>query len=202
MEALEHETAVSGGEINEENRILLMRRDSFRRFADLFARVGAERDFVQRIVLFGSVAAPLKKEVPRFRRFRRAGIAVWHECNDVDLAVWINDLTHLRELKRGVTDAINLWQTQARQENLPGVPNHAVAVFLMEPGTNRYRGNLCHYAQCPKDKPECEVAGCGAQPFLQLYEDFKFDRFAPFGEHAVVLFDRDKTPPPAFTPPP
>jgi hypothetical protein len=32
---------------------------------NLFACVAAERDFVQRIVLFGSVAAPLKKEVPR-----------------------------------------------------------------------------------------------------------------------------------------
>ena len=80
----------------------------------------------------------------------------------------INDLTHLRELKRAVTDAINLWRTLANQENLPGVPHHAANVFLMEPGTNRYRGNLCHYAQCPKDKPECEVAGCGAQPFLDL----------------------------------
>jgi hypothetical protein len=188
--ALEDETPVSGGEINEENRILRMRYDCFRQFAELFARVASQIDFVQRIVLFGSVAAPLTKEVPRFRRFRRASIAVWRECKDVDLAVWVSDLTRLRQLKSAVSDATNLWQAIANQKNLPGVPHHAVDVFLLEPGTHRYRGNLCHYGQCPKGKPECEVAGCGAQPFLQLYEDFKFDRRAPFGEHAAVLFDR------------
>jgi hypothetical protein len=188
--ALENDAPVSGGEINEENRTLRMRYDCFREFAALFAREAARLDFVQRVVLFGSVAAPLKKEVPRFRRFRREGVAVWHECKDVDLAVWVSDLTRLRQLKRAVSDATNLWQAIATQKNLPGVPHHAVDVFLLEPGTHRYRGNLCRYGQCPKGKPECEVAGCGAQPFLQLYEDFKFDRFAPFGEHAVVLFDR------------
>jgi len=188
--ALERETPVSAGEIGEENRILKARYDCFRRFASLFAEVASKLDFVQRIVLFGSVAAPLKKEVPRFRRFRREGIAVWHECNDVDLAVWVSDLTRLRQLKRAVSDATNLWQAIAHRENMPSVPHHAVDVFLLEPGTHRYRGNLCFYGQCPKGKPECEVAGCGALPFLQLYEDFKFDRQAPFGEHALVLFER------------
>ncbi len=188
--ALEDEIPVSGGEINEENRILLKRYECFRQFAELFAKVASELDFVQRIVLFGSVAAPLKKEVPRFRRFKRAGVAVWHECKDVDLAVWASDLTRLRQIKRAVSDAVNLCQVIANQKHLPGVPHHAVDVFLMEPGTHRYRGNLCHYGQCPKGKPECAVAGCGAQPFLRLYEDFKFNRLAPFGEHAVTLFDR------------
>jgi hypothetical protein len=121
---------------------------------------------------------------------------VWHECKDVDLAVWVTDLTRLRQLKRAVSDATNLWQVLAHQKNLSGIPHHAVDVFIMEPVTNRYRGNLCHYGQCPKGKPECQVAGCGAQPFLRLYDDFKFDRFAPFGEHAVTLFDRAASPPP------
>lgn len=188
--ALERETPVSGGEINEQNRGLKLRYDTFRRFAGLFAQEASKLDFVQRIVLFGSVAAPLTKEVPRFRRFQRARIAVWHECNDVDLAVWVNDLTQLRALKRAVNDSTNLWQAIANQENLPGVPHHAADVFILESGTNRYRGNLCHYGQCPKGKPECEVAGCGAQPFLRLYEDFEFDRYAPCGEHAITLFDR------------
>ena len=31
----------------------------------------------------------------------------------------INDLTHLRELKRAVTDAINLWRTLANQGTCP-----------------------------------------------------------------------------------
>ncbi len=122
---------------------------------------------------------------------------MWHECRDVDLAVWVSDLTCLRRLKRAVSDATNRWQALANEKNLPGVPHHAVDVFLMEPVSNRYRGNLCHFGQCPKGKPDCEVAGCGAQPFLQLYEDFQFDQLAPFGEHTVTLSDRAALPPAA-----
>lgn len=199
MEPLERDTPMSGGEIDDENRMMLRRRDGFRRFADLFAGSAAKLDFVQRIVLFGSVAAPLKKEVPRFARFRRARIAVWHECKDVDLAIWVSDLARLRELKRAVSDATNQWQAVANLEHFPGIPHHQVDVFIMEPVSDRYRGNLCRFGQCPKGKPECEVAGCGAQPFLQLYDDFDFDRRAPFGEHAVVLFDRSS--PTRFSPP-
>lgn len=190
MEQLERDTPVSGGEINDENWRMLRRRDCFRRFADLFAAAGAKLDFVQRIALFGSVAAPLQKEIPRFSRLRRARVAVWHECKDVDLAVWVSDLARLRELKRAVSDSTNHWQAIAHTENLPGIPHHQVDVFILEPGTHRYRGNLCRFGQCPKGKPECDVPGCGAQPFLQLYDDFEFDCHAPFGEHAVVLFER------------
>jgi hypothetical protein len=43
---------------------------------------------VHKAVLFGSVSAPPTKEVPRFSRLRREGIAIYHECKDVDLAVW------------------------------------------------------------------------------------------------------------------
>lgn len=187
----EQSAPVSGGEIADQDRLLLRRRDAFRRCAELFAKVAARLDFVQRVVLFGSVAAPLIKEVPRFSRLRRARIAVWHECKEVDVAVWVSDFTRLRELKRAVADATNLWQAIAHHECLPGVAHHQVDVFLMEPGTDRFRGNLCHFGQCPKGKPECEIAGCGASPFLRLYEDFDFNPRAPFGEHAVVLFDRD-----------
>jgi len=194
MERLERETPVSEGEIADQNRHLLRRRDGFRRFADLFASGAARLDFVQRIVLFGSVAAPLQKEIPRFARLRHARIAVWHECKDVDLALWLTDLARLRELKRVVADATNLWQDIACLEGLPGIPHHQVDLFLLEAATDRYRGNLCRFGQCPKGKPECEVAGCGAQPFLQLYEGFRFDPHAPYGKHAVVLFDRFSPP--------
>lgn len=59
-----------------------------------------------------------------------------------------------------------------------------------EPRTNRFRGFVCHYGQFPKGEPECEVAGCGAQPFLRLYEDFQFDPQCVWGETTIVLFDR------------
>lgn len=190
MNRLERDTPVSAGEIDDDNAAMLRRRDCFRRFADLFATAAAQLDFVQRIVLFGSVAAPLKKEIPRHARLRRARVAIWHECKDVDLAIWVTDLTRLRALKRVVSDTTNAWQTIAHAENLPGIPHHAVDVFLLEPGTHRFRGNLCSFGQCPKERPECAVTGCGAQPFLRLYEDFRFDRSAPLRAPAIVLFDR------------
>lgn len=190
MDELERETPVSEGEINDENRFLLRRRDAFRRFAELFAPIAARLDFVQRIVLFGSVPAPLHQEIPRFSRFRQGRIAVYHECRDVDLAIWVTDFSRLRELKRALTEAVNQWQVIASREHYSGIPHHQVDIFLLEPGTNHYRGNLCSFGTCPKGKPECEVAGCGARPFLRRYEDFPFDEKAPHGPHAVVLFER------------
>ncbi len=198
MDRLEHDTPVSPGEIANDDTRMLRRRDGFLRFADLFAATASQLDFVQRIVLFGSVAAPLKKEISRHSRLRRARVEIWHECKDVDLALWVTDLTRLRELKRAVSDTTNAWQAIAHAEKLSGIPHHQVDVFIMEPGTDRYRGNLCHFGQCPKGKPECDVAGCGAQPFLRLYADFDFNPRAPFGPHAVVLFTRDSSPASTF----
>ncbi len=197
MEDLERDTPVSAGEIEDENRYLLRRREGFRRFAVLFAEIAARLDFVERSALFGSVAAPPRKEVPRFARLRRARIAVWHECKDVDLAVWVTDLARLRELKRALAHTVNRWQEIATREHFPGIPHHQADIFLLEPATNRYHGRLCHFSQCPKGKPECEVTGCGARPFLQLHENFSFDRKAPVGPNATLLFARER---PARTP--
>jgi hypothetical protein len=61
-------------EIEEENARLLRRQQELRLAADYVAAAFAGMDEVQRIVLFGSVASPLRKEVPRLRRFRQAGM--------------------------------------------------------------------------------------------------------------------------------
>jgi hypothetical protein len=195
MEELERNRSVSDGEIEEQNQAMLKRWQTFREAATAVAAALAQVPNVGKVMLFGSVAAPLKKEVPRFRRLRRAGVEVWHECNDVDLAVWVSDLAHLHELKRAAARALNEWQ--AAHPNSSGVAHHQVDIFLIEPGTNRFRGNLCHYSQCPKGKPECWVPGCGAQPFLQLYEGFRLDPGALYGEHNMVLFERAAPPSPS-----
>ena len=188
---VEENTPVSAGEIAQENAAMLKRRDSFRRVAEMAATGFGKLPFVQKVVLFGSVAAPPKKEVPRFRRLRRARVEVYHECKDVDLAVWVDDFTQLRALKRAISDATNVFnQLICHQEMLPGVAHHQVDVFIFEPGTNRYRGRLCIFGQCPKGKPECEVPGCGAQPFLQLYDDFEISPSVFAKEPCVVLFER------------
>lgn len=188
---MEEDTPVSAGEIAKDNAAMLKRRDAFRRVAEMIATGFSKLPFVKKAVLFGSVAAPPTKEVPRFRRLRRARVEIYHECKDVDLAVWVDDLTQLRALKRAVSDATNVFnQLLCHQELLPGVAHHQVDVFVFEPGTNRYRGRLCIFGQCPKGKPECRVPGCGAQAFLQLYEDFEI-RPRVFAERpCVVLFER------------
>jgi len=45
---------------------------------------------VRAIALFGSVARPLAREVPRFQPYRGLGIELLHERKDVDLAVWLD----------------------------------------------------------------------------------------------------------------
>jgi hypothetical protein len=197
-DAIERDTRMSGGEIDEANEAALRRwrslRDASRAITAALARIPA----VHKVMLFGSVAAPLRKEVPRHRRLRRAGIEVWHECKDVDLAVWVDDLTALQQMKRAIVRALNDWQRT--HQDWPGVAHHMVDVFLIEPRTNRFCGNLCHYGQCPKGKPECAVPGCGAQPFLKLYEGFRLHRGVFDGEHNVVLFDRAATSSPSTSP--
>lgn len=192
-----HRTApVTETEVAEENRLMLARQQNFRRAAEEVARALAQHPPVQKVALFGSVALPLRKEVPRFARLRRARIAIWHECGDVDLAVWLSDLNGLDQLRRLIARTVH---------KLPvgfggAVPHHAVDVHILEPGTNRYRGRLCIYAQCPKGKPNCYVPGCGVLPFLRQFRNYEFDPLSVAPDRAVTLFSRE--PPKSETGPP
>jgi len=71
---------------------MLRRQQQFRLAAEYAARAFAGVPGVEKVALFGSGTLPLTDEVPRFREFRRAGVAVLHECKDVDVAVWLSDL--------------------------------------------------------------------------------------------------------------
>lgn len=94
-------------EAEEENARLIGRQEELRLAADYVAAAFAEKEEVQRVVLFGSVASPLRKELPRFRRFRRVGVALWHECKDVDVAVWLSDRSALHALTQARGRAVN-----------------------------------------------------------------------------------------------
>lgn len=89
-----------------EDRSLARRQQEFRIAADYVAAALAQLPAVDRIVLFGSIARPLRKEIPRFAKFRRAGIELLHECKDVDLAVWVRDTRHLDTLRKTVSRAV------------------------------------------------------------------------------------------------
>ena len=172
-------------EIAEQDGYLLRRQQDFRLAADAIVIAFSRFPEVEAISLFGSVALPLWKEIPRFRDYRRNRIEVWHECGDVDLAVWLSALDNLRELGRARSRAMNdLLETTGI-----GVAHHQVEVLILEPGTDRYLGWLCYFAQCPKPhKFECLVPGCGSSPFLRQFQNFRPYKTAL--SKSVPLFDR------------
>lgn len=173
-------------QIDEENELLLRRQRQFRLAAEYIARALAELPAVRKVALFGSVAAPLQKEVPRFRKYRRADVTLWHKCKDVDLAVWVDDLGGLKTLQQARANALS---ALLRERNV-GVAHHQAELFIMEVGTGRYLGRLCCFGACPKDKRDCLVPGCGAHPFLKQHEGFTFHVNALAPEKSVVLFER------------
>ena len=144
---------------------MLDRQRRFRAAADVVTDAWAAFPEVQAVAVIGSVARPLRKEVPRFREFRRERVEIWHECADLDLAVWIDDQGRLSSLRRARDLAL-------RDAGGLGVAGHQVDVFLFEPETDRYLGRLCNFAECPKGKLECLAPGCGAVPFNRVFPDF------------------------------
>jgi hypothetical protein len=162
--------------IEEQNRSLLQRQREFRIAADVVAKAWAEFPEIQAIAVIGSIAKPLWKEVSRFREFRREGIEVWHECGDLDLALWIDSQHRLGELRRRRDRDLR----EAYEAGVGmSVANHQVDVFLFEPRSDRYLGRLCWYGRCPNRKRDCMVPGCGAIPFNK--------RIAEFTPHADIL---------------
>lgn len=157
-------------EIEEQNRHMIRLQHDFRRAADIVTDALMTFDEVEAVAVIGSVAKPLWKEVPRFSGFRRAGIEVWHECKDVDLAVWISSQFRLGELRRARDTALRRAYESGKG---PGTANHQVEVFLIEPGTDRYLGRLCNFNACPKGKPQCRVPGCGAVAFNKRVDGFE-----------------------------
>ena len=155
--------------IEAQNRRLLRLQYDFRRAADIVTDALMTFEEVEAIAVIGSVAKSLWKEVPRFREFRRAGIEVWHECKDLDLAVWISSQLRLGALRRARDSALRRGYESGTG---PSTANHQVEIFLIEPGTDRYLGRLCNFSECPKGKPECRVPGCGAVPFNKCVDGF------------------------------
>jgi hypothetical protein len=156
-------------QIDHQNAYLLGRQHEFRLAADVVTNALMPFEEVEAVAVIGSVAKPLWKELPRFREFRRAGIEVWHECKDLDLAVWIASQHRLGALRRAKDVAL---RSAYESGTGPGVASHQVDIFLIEPGTDRYLGRLCSFNTCPKDKPECEVPACGAVPFNKQHLHF------------------------------
>ena len=173
-------------EIAEQGCQVLARQAQFRLAADAVTAALAGVPEVEAVALIGSVARPLSREVPRFQPFRYWDIPIWHECKDVDLAVWLDRLDRLQTLNRARSLALH----QLFKGKQIGVAHHQVEIFILQGKVNAYRGRLCSFSQCPKGKRECLVPGCGRDPFLQQHASFTFwpDALAP--DKIMLLYDR------------
>lgn len=156
--------------VDEQNQYLVQRQHAFRVAADVAAKAWMGFAEVSAVAVIGSVAKPLWKEVPRFREFRRVGIEVWHECNDLDIALWIDTQDRLEDLRRALHGALRDAFSAGVGMSVPG---NAVDTFLLATGTDRYLGRLCQFNSCPKGKPDCATPGCGAIPFNKVVDGFE-----------------------------
>jgi len=175
--------------IDADNRHLLTAQQAFRRAADVIADAWSDFPEVVAVAVIGSVARPLWKEVPRFAGYRRRGIRLWHECKDLDLALWLDDLNRLGDLQRAQVKALHR-ERERRPEF--GVADHQVDTFLFEPGTDAWLGRLCHFNRCPKSRPECAVAGCGATPFNRVFPGFDLYPDALADVASAMLYGREQ----------
>ena len=173
--------------LKQDNVHLLRTQQHFRRAADVITNAWSSFPQVVAIAVIGSVARPLWKEVPRFAPYRRRGIPLWHEFKDLDLALWLDDLAGLGDLRRAKVAAL-MAEHERRQDF--GVADHQVDVFLFEPGSDAYLGRLCHFNRCPKSRPECAVPGCGATPFLRQFPEFEVDDDILAGVEGSMLYSR------------
>lgn len=174
--------------LQQDNAFLLKSQQRFRRAADVVVKAWSTFPEVVTIAVIGSVAKPLWKEVPRFAPYRRRGIPLWHECKDLDLALWVDDLTSLGALRRAKAAAL---RKEHEQQPDFGVADHQVDVFLFEPGTDAYLGRLCNFNRCPKGRPECTVPGCGTVPFMRQFADFSLWSDILADSDNATLYTRD-----------
>ena len=174
-------------DIDEENGLMFRRQRLFRWAAQAIAVAMSELSEVEKVAAFGAASQPLEMEVPRFREFRRHRIEILHECADLDLAVWLNDVSKLQSLKKAMAGGLALTHDTA----YGGVAHHQVDVHVFDSSSGEYRGRLCIFGQCPKaGKRECLVPGCGVQPFLQQFAGYRFKPALFTAAPKVILFDR------------
>jgi hypothetical protein len=171
-------------QIEDQNRYLIRQQRQFRMAADVVTQAWMAFPEVHAVAVIGSVAKRLWKEIPRFSAFRRARIEVWHECADLDLALWIDSQHRLGEIRRAGARAL---RTAYEAGTGVSVADHQVDVFLFDPASDNYLGRLCKFSQCPKGKSDCLVPGCGAIPFNKVIPEFvpRADLLEP-ARHAML----------------
>lgn len=173
--------------LSEQNSLMLRQQRRFHLAAEAVALAMSDLPEVQKVALFGAVARPLKMEVPRFRFYRERRIPLLHECADADLAVWLTTMADLKALKTAIAHTLNALNNEPEG----GVAHHQLDVHLFDAATESYRGRLCIFGQCPKPgKLQCFVPGCGASPFLQQFDGYRWSPRRFKAEQKIILLER------------
>ncbi len=183
----EQTTPVSYGEIYEEDQHMLKRQEDFRKAARLLTQKLSIMPEVTKVVLFGSTALPLWKEVPRFQRLRTRHIKIYHECANIDLAIWVTTTSRASDIRKLAPATVN--DLLANDRHL-SVAQHHFSMHLIDQATGRYLGMVCHYNQCPKHKPACQVPGCGSQKFVQIIPGYQLKPARLKSHNSQTLFVR------------
>jgi hypothetical protein len=187
IEQRERETPVSYGEIYEEDQEMMRRQMNFRNAARAVAGHLAAMPEVRQVRVFGSVALPLWKEVPRFSRLRHRNIRIFHECANIDLAVRVTSPANADRMRKACSQVVN--ELNERDIHL-NIAHHTFSVHLIHQTDNRYLGMVCHFNKCPKHKFECQVPGCGANRFVRILPWFKLKPQRLNDFNSQVLFQR------------
>lgn len=187
IEKRERETPVSYGEIHEEDRRMLRRQMDFRNAARAVAGHLAAMPEVRQVRLFGSVALPLWKEVPCHPRLRQRNIRVFHECVNIDLAVWVTSPAIAERMRKVGSQVVN--DLNAQDINLH-IAHYIFSIHLVDQTRGRDLGMVCHFNQCPKHKSECQVPGCGAHRFVQILPGFQLKPRRLNEFNSQILFQR------------
>lgn len=173
-------------EIHRANQESLRRRDNFMCAAKYVAMEFSRIAAVQRVVLFGSVSAPPYKE-SYFRALNEnTGAEVYHSCADIDLAVWIDDMQSIVDLRRARMNALS----RLMSEKGIGVAHHQLDVFILNKRDDCYLGRLCIFRKCPAGKYVCGVDGCGTPNYLRIHEGFTFYMSTMESSYPKCLFER------------
>lgn len=160
----------------------------FRFAAYYIAREFSEVAIIEKVAIIGSIARPLIKEPPHFKR---SGADEWHFSKDLDLAVWFNSVIS-REILRDLQKKRATSLTHLASDMKITFAHHQVEVFCFDL-SNQYLGRLCLFSTCPKPKKEeCTVSNCGKIPLLQQHYDFHFNPKGLAQDQIILVYQKSK----------
>lgn len=165
----------------------LIRYYEFRLAAYYLSQELFDLPIIEKIIIIGSVARPLIKEPPHFKK---RGPEEWHYCKDLDLVLWLNEPFE-KDLLREIQQKRVLGLKKLEKDLNITFAHHQIELFCFDK-TDSYMGRICQFKVCPKQgKEECWIPGCGHIPFIKIMQDFKLNPSALNSENSIFLFSKN-----------